>query len=83
MATKKVRVRPPEVRDAILRGDTEKLKELGRNGGLVTAAKRRRGIKNPPVKVQKKLLEELFIATRTEECRKRDEEANLHICPID
>lgn len=68
---------PPEVLDAIRRGDEDALHAMAVAGGKKAGELSKRRAE------EKALLEEDRKQRQEEEFRKRDEEANLHICPLD
>lgn len=69
--------RPLEVLRAIQEGDEQALSAMGKAGGRKSGelSKRRADLRA--------LEEALRQEEQKEEFRKRDEEANLHICPLD
>ncbi|MCR4285607.1 MAG: hypothetical protein NUW00_01800 [Candidatus Kaiserbacteria bacterium] len=74
------RVIPTKVALAIFRGDKEALSEMGTNGNHVKQRKRHLARVR---ETNEAIHAEYCIGKLKEELRARDEEANLHICPID
>lgn len=79
---------PSQVTQARLQGDFEKLKAMGRAGGLASAAKR----KMLKAKAEREAVEAASRAEQLEDFRKHEqardlqshiESGNEHICPID
>jgi len=78
------RVRPQKVHLAILQGDKEALREMGKNGAM--KQKRMRAWRKKVAareEERKEIFHKSYLEQRDREFRERDEEANLHTCPID